>query len=419
MIMGGNSPATATTEIIDLGATPLKWKSGPSMSQARVADECGDPATGKILALGGSVNDEDLGTPSLNADLYDPATNTFSSAGANVYQRLYHSVALLLPDASVWITGGNPTRGSYEPHMEIYKPAYFFNSSGGLATRPTITSAPGAVSWGRAFTVQTPDAANISSVVLVRNGAVTHSFDMDQRMVGMSFTAGSGVLTVTAPPNGNIAPPGYYMVFLVNSSGVPSVAKFIQLSTTGGQPAPTVGRVSPTSGTTAGGTGITVTGTGFLAGATVTLGGTAASNVTVVNSTTITATTAAHAAGAVNVVVTNTDGQSGTLTNGYTYTATNPAPTVSASDADVGNDGGRDGGDDHGDGLPGGRDGDAGRNGGEQRDGGEQHDDHGDDAGACGGRGERGGDQHGCADGTLTNGYTYTGARAERSVSCR
>ena len=171
MIMGGNNPATATTEIIDLGATPLKWKSGPNMSQARIEMNAVILPTGKILALGGSVNDEDTGSLSLNADLYDPATNTFSSAGANAYPRLYHSVALLLPDATVWLAGGNPTRGSYEPHMEIYKPAYFFNSSGGLATRPTITSAPSTVSWGSAFTVPTPDAANISSVVLMRPGA--------------------------------------------------------------------------------------------------------------------------------------------------------------------------------------------------------------------------------------------------------
>ncbi len=85
-------------------------------------------------------------------------------------------------------------------------------------------------------------------------------------------------------------------------------------------PAPTVGSINPTSGTTGGGTPVTITGTGFLAGATVTLGGTPATGVTVVNSTSITATTPAHAAGAASVVVTNTDTQSGTLTNGYTYT---------------------------------------------------------------------------------------------------
>ena len=78
--------------------------------------------------------------------------------------------------------------------------------------------------------MQTPDAANILHVVLVRNGTVTHSFGMDQREVEMSFTAGSGALTVTAPPNGNIAPPGYYMLFILNNSGVPSVATFVQAS---------------------------------------------------------------------------------------------------------------------------------------------------------------------------------------------
>ena len=118
------------------------------------------------------------------------------------------------------------------------------------------------------------------------------------------------------------------MLFLVNSSGVPSVAKFVQLGASGSAPAPTVSAITPNSGSANGGTSVNITGTGFLAGATVKLGGTAATSVTVVNSTSITATTAAHAAGAVSVVVTNTDGQSGTLTNGYTYT--NPAPTVSS-----------------------------------------------------------------------------------------
>ena len=84
----------------------------------------------------------------------------------------------------------------------------------------------------RTFQVHTPAAADIASVVLVRPGAPTHAFDMDQRLVELSFTVGSGVLNVTAPPNGNIAPPGYYMLFILNAAGVPSVAKFVQLSGT-------------------------------------------------------------------------------------------------------------------------------------------------------------------------------------------
>ena len=232
MIMGGGNPSTSTTEIIDLGAATPAWQYGPNMSLARIEMNAVILPNGKVIAVGGSLNDEDTNTASLNADLYDPASNTFSSAGANAYPRLYHSVALLLPDGTVWLAGGNPTRGSYVQQMEIYEPAYLFNPDGTSATRPSITNAPSAISYGNAFTVTTPDALNISSVVLVRNGAVTHAFGMDQREVGLSFTAGSSTLTVTSPPNSNIAPPGYYMLFLLNQAGVPSMASFVQVTPT-------------------------------------------------------------------------------------------------------------------------------------------------------------------------------------------
>jgi galactose oxidase-like protein len=230
MIMGGHNPATATTELIDLSASTPTWQWGPNMSQPRIEMNAVILPNGKVLALGGSASDEKATTASYNADLYDPSTNTFSSAGKNAYPRLYHSVALLLPDATVWLAGSNPTRGTYDPRMELYQPAYLFDSSGNLAARPAITSAPSIVNYSQSFNVGTPNAANIQSVVLVRAGAVTHAFDMDQRMVSLLYTAGSGSLSVTAPPNANIAPPGYYLLFLLNSSGVPSVATFVQLT---------------------------------------------------------------------------------------------------------------------------------------------------------------------------------------------
>jgi len=264
IIMGGGSPSTSTTEIIDLSAATPKWVNGPNMSQPRIEMNATILPNGKILALGGSLNDEDTATASLNADLYDPATNTFSSAGALVYARLYHSVSLLLPDATVWVAGGNPARGTYEPHMEIYTPQYLLNADGTPATRPTITSTSSAVlDYGGAFQVQTPDAANISNVVLMRNGAVTHAFDMDQRYVGLSFTAGAGVLNVTGPPNGNIAPPSYYMLFILNSSGVPSIAKMVQVSLAANDVPPTGTITSPASDVTiTAGQSVVYSGTG-------------------------------------------------------------------------------------------------------------------------------------------------------------
>src|SRR4029077_7092775 len=120
MIFGGGNPATATTEIIGLSAPTPGWQFGPPMSQPRIEMNATILPNGKVLALGGSVNDEDAATASLNADLYDPATNTFSSAGANIYPRLYHSGSLLLPDGRVALLGGNPVRGTYEGHIEMY-----------------------------------------------------------------------------------------------------------------------------------------------------------------------------------------------------------------------------------------------------------------------------------------------------------
>jgi hypothetical protein len=135
---------------------------------------------------------------------------------------------LLLPDATVVLSGGNPQQGTYEPHMEIYQPAYLFNADGSLATRPLLSGVPATIGYGTSFAVTT-DAKDITSVALIRAGAPTHSFDMGQRFVGLSFSASTGSLTVTGPPSGNIAPPGFYLLFLINSKGVPSIAQFVQV----------------------------------------------------------------------------------------------------------------------------------------------------------------------------------------------
>ena len=129
--------------------------------------------------------------------------------------------------------------------MEIYSPAYLFNADGTDAVRPAITGVTPAFGYGAMFDVQTPDASDVRSVVLVRPGAQTHAFDMDQRLIELSFTTGASVLRVTAPPNGNIAPPGYYLLFILNSAGVPSVATFVQLSASIPNQAPTATITSP------------------------------------------------------------------------------------------------------------------------------------------------------------------------------
>jgi hypothetical protein len=242
MIFGGDNPATDTTELIDLSPAGAQlstscptyapcWVEGPRMAQPRVEMEATILPNGKVLVDSGSGEDENVSTASLKAEIYDPGTNSFSPAGSNAFPRLYHNVQLLLPDGTIALTGGNPAQGVFENHIEIYQPSYLFNADGSLATRPTIgANAPGSLTYGNSFNLPTPDASSIASVVLMKAGSVTHSFDMDQRYVGLAFSAGSGSLTVSGPPNSNIAPPGYYMLFLVNNAGTPSVASWVQVS---------------------------------------------------------------------------------------------------------------------------------------------------------------------------------------------
>jgi hypothetical protein len=111
-----------------------------------------------------------------------------------------------------------------EKSAEFYSPPYLFKGS-----RPTISQAPTQIQYKSTFFVGTPNATSIASVVLIRTGAVTHFFDQNVRYLPLSVTQASGGLTVTAPVDGNLAPPGFYMLFIVNTAGVPSIAPFVQL----------------------------------------------------------------------------------------------------------------------------------------------------------------------------------------------
>jgi hypothetical protein len=141
--------------------------------------------------------------------------------------REYHGTALLLPDGRVLESGMGADFGNVPDQLsaEFYSPPYLFKGA-----RPTITQAPSQIQFGGNFFVATPDAANITSAVLIRTGAVTHFFDQNTRFVPVSFQQTAGGLTITAPANGFLAPPGFYMLFLVNSNGVPAVAPILQLT---------------------------------------------------------------------------------------------------------------------------------------------------------------------------------------------
>jgi hypothetical protein len=138
-------------------------------------------------------------------------------------------MALLLPDASVLVGGGGAPGPLMNLNAEIYYPPYLFTSSGALAPRPSIDSAPAALDIGRSFTMNVT-ASTVSRVTLVKTGAVTHSFNMDQRFLELPFTAVDGTLSVQAPGRASDATPGYYLLFFIDGDGVPSIGRIVRVN---------------------------------------------------------------------------------------------------------------------------------------------------------------------------------------------
>lgn len=180
---------------------------------------------GTVMAEGGGQGQGKYSNPVYYPDDFNPVTNTWASRttgrwASQVVQRTYHSTALLLPDGRVMSAGSD--WGSQPETLEVFSPPYLSNG-----TRPSITSSPTTINYGQQFTISTPDASSITRVALIKVATSTHAVRFDERFVDLTFTIGSGQITATAPASGNYAPPGYYMLDILNSSGVPAVMPFI------------------------------------------------------------------------------------------------------------------------------------------------------------------------------------------------
>ncbi len=272
---GGNSVKSAG--VIDVnGATPVVTPTA-SMQFGRRQNNLTLLADGSVLATGGNSSGAglvDMNNGVYNAELWNPATGTWATLAAQAVTRQYHSTALLLADGRVLSSGGGicgacDQAGYLAKNAEVFTPPYLYarDGSGALAPRPAVTGAPATVEYGTPFVISTPDAGSIRKAGLVRLGAVTHSVDMDQRYVPLAFTAAGGVLNATGPANENIAPPGMYMLFVVDADGVPSVAKMVTVPPF--DAAPTVSLTQPVAGAV------------FHAPATVNLAASAADDVSV------------------------------------------------------------------------------------------------------------------------------------------
>jgi hypothetical protein len=219
----GGADATNTAEIIDMSAAIPAWVNATPMNYARYNENLVLLPDGTVLVVGGGGGGGQYTNPVLAPELYDPKTGQWTVMASQAIQRTYHSTAVLLPDGRV-LSSGSDNGASTEHTYEIFSPPYLFNGA-----RPVIQAAPASIGYGSSFTITTADASTITRVALIRPSATTHADNMDQRYVDLTFTTGSGTIQATAPANGNLAPPGYYMLVIVNANGVPSVMPFLLL----------------------------------------------------------------------------------------------------------------------------------------------------------------------------------------------
>jgi hypothetical protein len=186
---------------------------------------------GRVFLSGGSVADNDpINGVAYTSELYDPATNTWSEGATAQRMRLYHSTALLLPDATVLTLGGGAIGPELNLNAEIYYPGYLFDASGAPAARPIISSSPMSANPGTTLVIGTPDPTRITRVTMLKSGSATHSFNMDQRFLELPFSASGGALHASLPANAFETPPGFYMVFVFDDQGVPSEAAMLRIN---------------------------------------------------------------------------------------------------------------------------------------------------------------------------------------------
>jgi hypothetical protein len=245
MQLGGSwvdSPAgvasVKTTEVFDEANQGAGWHFTSSLNVGRGHANTVLLPDGSMVEVGGGkgTNPEQsnqyvVSGAERQVELWNPTTGQWRLGPPQVEARAYHSTAVLLPDGRVMSAGddydgtGGPGTGLSQDTLEIYSPPYLFHGS-----RPGIAWAPDAVRWNTTFGVASRDG-NVTRAVLMAPSATTHATDMNQRMLNVPVTkrADGRGYNVVSPTGPTAAPPGVYMLFLLNDRGVPSVARWIKL----------------------------------------------------------------------------------------------------------------------------------------------------------------------------------------------
>ncbi|MEO6503390.1 MAG: galactose oxidase-like domain-containing protein [Jatrophihabitantaceae bacterium] len=233
MIIGGGpydmhnqAGATASTAIVDLTEPAPQYIPAANLNMARM-HLCATLLPDRtVLVNGGAMMEETAAQASLGAEIYHVDNDRWEMAADSRVPRLYHSIALLMPDGKVVTAGSNPQRKTEELRIEVFWPPYLF-----AGPRPSVTPAKSDLRYGATMQAATPNAARIATAALMRPGATTHSSDLEQRLVDLPITvSGPDALELRLPASADIAPPGWYLLSVVDQAGIPSSAAWVHLS---------------------------------------------------------------------------------------------------------------------------------------------------------------------------------------------
>lgn len=229
MVAGGYHGTVLTAnEWLDANNPVAGWRAFPLWQQARRNSNTVILPDGSMITIGGNQTGTNYDLPLLAAEFYarpaTDATGAWQMVAAPAIQAAYHSTAILLPDATVLLSQDDMDHSGVDHKAQVYSPPYLFKGA-----RPGIVDAPATVGWGQSFNITT-DRNGVTSAVLVAPGATTHANDMHQRAIKLAVQARNKVLTATVPNSRGTVPPGYYMLFVLDKTGVPSVARFIKVS---------------------------------------------------------------------------------------------------------------------------------------------------------------------------------------------
>jgi hypothetical protein len=212
---------TKSVAIADLSAPSPRYKAAKPLRHARMHQNLVLLPDRTVMVTGGAAVEEHGVNAALEAELFDPATGKWSRLAKAHVPRLYHSVALLVPDGRVITAGSNPERGVEEHRIEVFSPPYLFKGD-----RPSLKLARGHAAYGAVVGATT--SSPLREVNLVRPSCTTHASNSEQRLLDVPFT-GEGSIKLTLPSDPHLAPPGWYMVFAVDLAGVPSVGQWLRL----------------------------------------------------------------------------------------------------------------------------------------------------------------------------------------------